>query len=92
MDKLFNLKLNKFINKSSYLENELEEIELLLLEYNLIFENDFKKEIEFIKKRSGIIPENQSQETFENNTKDIDIVFTNGASPEDIGMSEKKRK
>ena len=92
MDKLFNLKLNKFINKSSYLENELEEIELLLLEYNMIFENDFKKEIEFIKKRSGIIPENQSQETFENNTKDIDVVFTNGASPEDIGMSGEKKE
>ena len=32
MDKLFNLKLNKFINKSSYLENELEEI--IVSEYN----------------------------------------------------------
>jgi len=103
MDKLFNIKLNKFISKASYLGNELEEIELLMIEYNANFERDFIKEIEYVKKRDGL-GGNNSNNNYGNNqdssdedektcdTKDIDVVFTNGAKPEDIGMGKKKKK
>lgn len=84
-------KLNKFINQTRYLESYLTESEELLNEYQEIFSDDFKEELDLIRIKNTSLDVNQQNKIVEECKKernDFDNINNPDNIAEDININE----
>jgi hypothetical protein len=84
-------KLNKFINQTRYLESYLTESEELLNEYQEIFSDDFKEELDLIRIKNTSLDVNKQNKIVEECKKEIndfDNIKNTDNITEDINIDE----